>query len=81
MEFLIWGTGKPLREFLYVDDLADAIELIIKQNLKIDLVNVGGRNQYKGLAEKIKSIVGYEGKLKFNSDMQMITLESFWIVH
>ncbi len=71
MEFLIWGTGKPLREFLYVDDLADAIELIIKQNLKIDLVNVGSGVEIsiKGLAEKIKSIVGYEGKLKFNSDM------------
>ena len=71
MEFLIWGPGKPLREFLYVDDLADAIELIIKQNLKIDLVNVGSGVEIsiKGLAEKIKSIVGYEGKLKFNSDM------------
>ena len=34
-EFFIWGTGNPLREFLYVDDLAEAIEFISKQNLDI----------------------------------------------
>jgi len=70
-EFFIWGTGNPLREFLYVDDLAEAIEFISKQNLDIDLLNVGSGSEIsiKKLAEKIKNTIEYKGELKFNSKM------------
>lgn len=70
-EFFIWGTGNPLREFLYVDDLAEAIEFISKQNLDIDLLNVGSGSEIsiKKLAEKIKNTIEYKGELKFNSEM------------
>ena len=70
-EFFIWGTGNPLREFLYVDDLAEAIEFISKQNLDIDLLNVGSGLEIsiKKLAEKIKNTIEYKGELKFNSKM------------
>lgn len=40
-EFHIWGTGKPLREFLYVDDLSKSIEYIIRNNINDDLLNIG----------------------------------------
>ena len=68
---LFRGTGNPLREFLYVDDLAEAIEFISKQNLDIDLLNVGSGSEIsiKKLAEKIKNTIEYKGELKFNSEM------------
>ena len=55
-KFLIWGTGSPLREFLYVDDLAMAIKYIIEENIEIDLINVGSGYEIsiKELAEKNK---------------------------
>ncbi len=40
-KFKIWGSGKPLREFLYVDDLANAIEFLILENIQDDLLNIG----------------------------------------
>ena len=40
-EFFIWGTGKPLREFLYVDDLALCIKKIVESEIKEDVLNVG----------------------------------------
>ena len=65
----IWGTGSPLREFLYVDDLADAcIFLMEKYNEKM-FVNVGaGRDiSIKDLAHLIKDIVGFKGEINFDS--------------
>jgi len=68
-EFLIWGSGNPLREFLHVEDLAKAIDTIIKSNTSESLINVGSSEEIsiKELAEIIKSIVGYEGELNFDS--------------
>lgn len=70
-DFNIWGTGKPLREFLYVDDLAEAIKFISKEKINIDLINVGSGVEIsiKELAEKIKLTIGFNGKLNFDSKM------------
>jgi GDP-L-fucose synthase len=65
----IWGTGAPMREFLYADDLADAaLYLMLNYNGK-QFVNVGSNADLsiKDLAIMIKNIVGFEGELKFDS--------------
>ncbi len=67
----IWGTGSPLREFLYVDDLADAcIFLMNNYNDKI-WINVGSGEEIsiKDLAYLIKDITGYKGDFYFNTEM------------
>lgn len=71
-EFSIWGTGKPLREFLYVDDLSSAIAFLIKkQEFKEALLNVGSNHEISinSLAQKIKKTIGYEGDLIFDNSM------------
>ncbi len=69
--FEIWGTGKPLREFLYVDDLASAVEFILDNNIKDDIINIGSGVEISilKLAELIKSVVGYKGILLFDESM------------
>ena len=66
--FEIWGTGTPLREFLYVDDLALAIEFLIDKNLEKSVINVGSNQEIsiKDLAFLIKEIINYDGKLVFD---------------
>ena len=70
-EFKIWGTGKPLREFMYVDDLAKAILFLINNVPKDSLINVGSGEEIsiENLSILIKEIVGYKGILKFDSKM------------
>lgn len=65
----VWGTGSPLREFLHVDDLADACYFLMLQYNEKSFVNVGTGNDLsiKALAELVKNIVGFEGKLVWNS--------------
>lgn len=66
----LWGTGTPMREFLYVDDLADAC-VFLMQNYKNDThINVGTGIEIsiRDLAYKIKDTVGYEGEIVFDSD-------------
>lgn len=67
----IWGTGKPLREFLYVDDMADACVFLMENYEGEQHVNIGtGKELTIGeLAEMVKEVVGFKGELKFNSDM------------
>ena len=67
----IWGSGSPLREFMYVDDLADAIKYVIGNNIDHELLNVGSGEEIsiKSLAELISEIVGYKGDLIFDSSM------------
>ena len=69
-ELEIWGSGKPLREFLHVDDLAKAIEFIIVNNIEDDLINVGSGEEIsiKDLAIMLKEITGFKGELVFNTD-------------
>ncbi len=68
-EFKIWGTGKPLREFLYVDDLSRAIEYLIFNKPEESLLNIGSGIEITiyDLAKKIKEVVEFEGQLKFDS--------------
>ena len=81
---ICWGTGKPLREFLYVDDLAEACLFILenwfpvnndsKSNTKEDQtcwLNVGSENEIsiKNLAEKISRIISYEGEIIWDTNM------------
>ena len=66
--FKIWGTGKPLREFLYVDDLSSAIEFIISNEIKNDLLNVGSGEEIsiKELSKNLKDLIQFEGNLEFD---------------
>ena len=68
-DFKIWGSGKPMREFLYVDDLADAIKFIIKNNIDDNILNIGSGQELsiKAIAKEIKNVIGYEGILGFDS--------------
>ena len=68
-EFKIWGTGKPLREFLYVDDLSRAIEYLIFNKPKESLLNIGSGDEITiyDLAIKIKKVVEFDGQLSFDS--------------
>lgn len=65
----IWGTGSPLREFMFADDLADACVFLMENYDELQFVNIGvGEDiSIKDLALLIKEIVGYEGKLEFDS--------------
>jgi GDP-L-fucose synthase len=64
----IWGTGKPRREFLHVDDLADACVFLMENYEGEDIVNVGAGEDIsiRELAELIKEVVGYKGRLRFD---------------
>mgnify|MGYP001383434024 CR=1 FL=1 len=68
-KFEIWGTGKPLREFLFAQDLADCIEFIMDKELDQSLINVGSGQEVSilQLANMIKSVVGFQGDLSFDS--------------
>jgi len=64
----IWGTGSPRREFLYVDDLADACVFLMQNYDEDQIINVGTGEDIsiRELALLIKEITGYEGELKFD---------------
>ena len=67
----VWGTGTPLREFLYVNDMADACVFLMQNYDGEQHVNIGTGEEVsiKELAETIKEVVGFEGELVFNADM------------
>ncbi len=69
-EVSVWGTGKPRREFLHVDDLADAsLFLMQKYNGEIAInIGVGEDIAIAELAETIKDVVGYKGSIVFDRD-------------
>ena len=66
--FNIWGTGKPKREFLYVDDLAEAINFVIENDVNTKLLNVGSNEEVtiKELSIIIKEALNFEGSLEFD---------------
>ena len=68
-EFYIWGSGRPLREFLFVDDLFDCIRFIVENGINENLINVGSGSEISilNLAKEIKEIVKFEGNLVFDS--------------
>lgn len=65
----VWGTGKPQREFLHVDDLADACIHLLEHYSDLQHINVGTGCDItiRDFASKIKSIVGYEGEIVFDT--------------
>ena len=67
-EVEIWGSGKPKREFLHVDDLAAAILFLLEINFSGNLINIGSGSdiEIKQLAEKIRKIIRYKGNFKFD---------------
>lgn len=67
----VWGTGTPLREFLYVDDMADACVFLMQNYDGEQHVNIGTGEEVsiKELAETVKEVVGFKGELVFNTDM------------
>ena len=64
-EVVMWGTGKPYREFIYIDDIARAAVFLINQYYGNESVNIGTGTEYTigELAEIIKRVVGFEGKI------------------
>ena len=67
--FNIWGSGKPLREFLHVDDLSNAIKFIINNEIEDSILNVGSGDEVsiKSIAENIKKVIQYKGVLSFDT--------------
>ncbi|MCR9140735.1 MAG: GDP-L-fucose synthase [bacterium] len=68
-EVVVWGTGKPQREFLYSDDLADACVFLINNYSGQDIVNIGSGIEVtiEELARTISEVVGYEGQVQFDT--------------
>ncbi|MGE8426512.1 MAG: GDP-L-fucose synthase [Sphingobacterium sp.] len=68
-EVMIWGTGTPLREFLFSDDLADACVFLMNNYDEKQFINIGiGEDlSIKELAELIKDVIGYQGTISFDS--------------
>ena len=68
-QFIVWGTGKPLREFMFVDDLSSSIEFMIDKEWKHDLLNVGTNSEVSilELGNLIKKIIGYQGNIIFDN--------------
>ena len=67
----LWGTGSPLREFLYVDDMADACVFLLENYSGEQHVNIGTGKEVtiKQLAETVKKTVGFEGEIVWNTAM------------
>lgn len=67
----VWGTGTPLREFIYVDDMAAACVFLMENYDGGQHVNIGTGEEVsiRQLAETVKEVVGFEGELVFNTDM------------
>ena len=68
-QFVVWGTGKPLREFMFVDDLSSSIEFMLDKEWKHDLLNVGTNSEVSilELGNLIKKIIGYQGNIIFDN--------------
>lgn len=66
---VVWGTGTPMREFLYADDLADACVYLMEQGYKGPLVNIGTGTDVtiRELAETVLKVVGFKGELTFDT--------------
>ncbi len=66
---VVWGTGTPMREFLYADDLADACVFLMQQGYDGPLVNIGTGTDVtiRELAETVVKVVGFQGDLSFDA--------------
>jgi GDP-L-fucose synthase len=76
-EVIVWGSGKPTREFIHVDDIADACVFIMKKNFsefydqRLTHINVGtgSETSIEKLVNLLSTIIGYQGKIKYNESM------------
>lgn len=68
-ELVVWGSGRPLREFLHVDDMADACAFLMESDVVDGLYNVGLGTDVtiQELAEVIMEVVGFDGRIVFDS--------------
>lgn len=68
-KYVVWGSGKPMREFMYVDDLADACVFLMEQSVGEGLYNVGiGKDvTIAELAETVMRVVGFKGDIEFDA--------------
>jgi GDP-L-fucose synthase len=68
-ELVVWGSGKPMREFLYVDDLADACVHLMKKDYDGALLNVGTGVDVtiRELAETVMKVIGFDGCISFDA--------------
>ena len=67
-EVVLWGSGKPLREFIYVDDLADALIFLMQHYDSTEIINLGTMEEISiaDLAREIAAVVGYTGKIELD---------------
>ena len=65
---MVWGSGTPRREFLYVDDLADACVFLAEQAYDGPLINIGAGEDIsiRQLAETVMDVVGFRGRITFD---------------
>jgi GDP-L-fucose synthase len=65
---VVWGSGKPLREFIYIDDLVDACLFLMQRDDVPEVINVGTGMEFSiyELAQKIKEVVNFEGEIEFD---------------
>ena len=68
-KLVIWGTGNPRREVLYVDDMADACVFLMKNNINDGIYNIGsGRDMtIRELAEVVSEVIGFQGKMVYDT--------------
>ena len=68
-ELVVWGSGKPMREFLYVDDMADACVFLMESEVQDGLFNVGTGEDVtiRELAETVMMVIGFSGEIVFDS--------------
>lgn len=68
-ELVVWGSGAPRREFMYVDDMADACVFLMERGIAGGLVNVGTGQDLtiRELAQMVREVVGFEGAIHFDS--------------
>lgn len=65
----VWGSGRPRREFMYIDDLADACVFLMEENYSGNLINIGTGEDItiRELAETVKDVIGFKGSISFDA--------------
>jgi GDP-L-fucose synthase len=68
-EVVVWGTGTPRREFLHVDDLADAALFLMREYTGEEIVNIGVGNDLTiaELAQLVREVVGFAGEIVYDA--------------
>jgi GDP-L-fucose synthase len=68
-EYVVWGSGRPMREFLYVDDMADACVFLMERGIADGIYNIGTGEDVtiRQLAETVMDVVGFTGGIVFDS--------------